>query len=119
MADSTFKHVLPLLSGILAAPFAAAYPPLLQASVKAVQTIILDDWPRIAHHRGEILKGLTICWCRIGDEETRSRELKEVRENIEEAVQHLTFLSNRDVNMAEEYQTLIDSNSRLGELLVV
>lgn len=113
------KHILPLLTGILAAPFATAYPPLLQASVKAVQTIIIADWPRIAHHRGEILKCVTICWCRIGDEEAQSQELNEVREGIKQAVQLLTCVVTRDVKVAEEYQTLINSDGRLRDLLIV
>ncbi|KAF6232717.1 hypothetical protein HO173_009156 [Letharia columbiana] len=113
------KHVLPLLTGILAAPFATAYPPLLQASVKAVQTIIVADWPRIAHHRGEILKGLTVCWCRIGFEEAQCQELKQVQESIERAVQLLTCVLMGKVLLVEEYQTLIDSDSRLRDLLVV
>lgn len=119
MADATVKHILPLLTGILAAPFATAYPPLLQASVKAVQMIIVTDWPRIAHHRGEILKGVTICWCRIGDEEAQSQELKEVRKSIEQAVQLLTCIVTGNAKVVEEYLFLIDSDSRLRDLLVV
>lgn len=118
MADATVKHILPLLTGILAAPFATAYLPLLQASVNAVRTIIVADWPRIAHHRGEILKGVTVCWCRIGDEDAQSRELREVRESIEQAVQLLTCVVKGNVKVVEEYQTLIDSDSRLRDLLV-
>ncbi len=119
MADATVKHTLPLLTGILAAPFATAYPPLLQASVRMVQTIVVASWPRVAHHRGEILKGLTICWCRLRDEEAQSQELKEVRESIEQAVQLLTCVLTERVQVVEEYQILIDSDSRLRDLLVV
>lgn len=103
----------------MAAPFATAYPPLLQASVKALQTIIVADWPRIAHHRGEILKGVTICWCRIGDEEAQSQELKEVRESIKQAVQLLTCVVTGVNKVEEEYQNLIDSDSRIQDLLTV
>ena len=119
MADAPGKHVVPLLTDILAAPFATAYLPLLQVSVKAVQTIIVADWPRIAHHRGEILKGLTICWCHIEDEKGRSQELKEARDSITRAVQLLTCVVTGKVTVVEEYQTLIDSDSRLRDLLVV
>lgn len=119
MADATVKHILPLLTGILAAPFATAYPPLLQASVKAVQTIIIADWPRIAYHRGEILKGVTICWCRIADIEAPSQELKEVRVSIAQTVQLLTCVLTGNVKVLQEYQILIDSDSRLRDLLVV
>lgn len=119
MADAIVKHILPLLTGILAAPFATAYPPLLRASVKTAQTIIIADWPRIAYYRGEILKGLTICWCRIADKEAPSQELKEVRDSIERAMQSLTSVLRRNAKVIEEYQILIDSDSRLQDLLVV
>ena len=84
-----------------------------------MQTIIVTDWPRIAHHRGEILKGLAMCWCRIADEETQSQELVAVRGNVEQAVQLLTYAVTPDSKLVDEYQTLIDSDSRLGDLLVV
>ncbi|CAD6583397.1 MAG: hypothetical protein ASARMPREDX12_005298 [Alectoria sarmentosa] len=113
------KHILPLLTGILDTPFATAYPPLLQASVKALQTIIVADWPLITRHRGEILKGMTVCWCRIGDEKAQSQELKEVRESLGKAVQLLTCVVAGNVKVVEEYQTLIDSDNRLRDLLVV
>ena len=119
MADIAVKHILPMLTGILAAPFATAYPPLLQASVKAVQMIIVAAWPRIAHHWGEILKGVTICWCRVGDGEVQPQELKKVQDSIEQAVQLLTCLVTGNVKVVEGYRTLIDSDSRLRDLLVV
>ena len=118
MADATIKHILPLLTDILVAPFATAYPPLLQASIKAITTIIVVCWPRIAYHRGEILKGLTICWCRVVDEKAQSPELKEVQESIEQAVQLLTCITTRNVDIVKENQALIDSDSRLRVLLV-
>lgn len=113
------KHILPLLTDVLTAPFATAYPALLQASVKAVQSIIVADWPRITHHRAEILKGMIICWCRIEDEEAQSQELNAVRKSIEQAVQLLTCVVTPKSHLIEEYQTLIDVDGRLRDLLVV
>lgn len=113
------KHILPLLTGILAAPFATAYPALLRASVKAVQTIIVAGWPRITHYRAEILKGMIICWCRIGDEEAQSQELNAVRNSIKQAVQLLTCAVTPNSYLIDEYQTLIDVDGRLRNLLVV
>ena len=62
---------------------------------------------------------MTICWCRIGDEEAQSQEFKEVRESIEKAVQLLTCVVAGNDKVVEEYQTLIDSDNRLRDLLVV
>lgn len=111
--------MLPLLSANLTAPFATAYPPLLEASIKALEAAMVNDWPRITNHRGEILRGLTVCWCRIKDEETRSRGLRKVQESIERSVRLLTLLIKKDVDAAPEYQMLIDCNDRLRDLLIV
>ena len=81
--------------------------------------IIVTVWPRIAYYGGEILKGVTICWCQIGDEDAQSQELGEVRNSIEQTVQLFTLAVTGKVNVAEEYQALIDSDSRLQGLLVV
>lgn len=103
----------------LSAPLATAYPPLLKASLNAAQMIILNAWPRIAHHRGEILKGLTLCWCRLRVEETKSKELKDIQRDIERTTKLLTSVVRRIVDVVEEYQVLINSDSRLWELLTV
>ena len=108
-----------MLTRILAAPFATTYPPLLQASVKLIQTIIVTHWPRISHHKGEILKGITTCWCRIGEDEVQSQELKEVRKGIDQAVQLLTCVVTGSVEVVGEYKILIDSDNRLRDLLDV
>lgn len=118
-ADTPLKHVLPLLSANLTAPFATAYSPLLEASIKAFQVAMVNDWPRITYHRGEILRGLTICWCRIKDEETRTEGLREIEESIRRFVRLLTLLVKKDVDVAAEYQILVDSNYRLRDLLIV
>lgn len=119
LADVAVKHILPLLSGILAAPFATAYPALLQASVKAIQGIIVAAWPRIARHRGEILKSITICWCRLDDEKAQSEELKAVQISIEQTVQLLTCAVTQDFDLVEECQSLIDVDGRLRDLLAI
>ena len=118
MADANVKHIFPLLTGILAAPFATAYPALLQASAEAIKTTIVTGWPRIAHYRGEILKGVIICWCRIKDEYVQSQELNAVRESIEQVMQLLTCAVAQNARIFEEYQTLVDSDRRLRHLLV-
>jgi tRNA nucleotidyltransferase (CCA-adding enzyme) len=109
------------LSASLASPFATAYPPLLLASATATQAITVTDWPRVAYHRSELLKGLAICWCRIDAEQQKSKDLKNVQEMIEQATRLLTSVLERDVDVdvAAEYQILIDSEPRLQSLLVL
>ena len=118
MAINTLKHILPLLSGTLANPFATAYPPLLQVSIKAIQVVIINDWPRITYHRGQILRGLTICWCRIADEGNISKELQNVRGSLKKTLRLLTSASSREVNVTQEYRTLISIDDRLQDLLI-
>lgn len=108
-----------MVSGNLAAPFATAYPPLLQISIKALETVMFNDWPRIMDHRGEILKGLTVCWCRIKEEESASEELESVQRRLERSVRLLTLLVRKDVDITAEYQELIECDERLRDLLIV
>ena len=114
------QHILPLLAEILSAPFATAYPPLLLAALRAMETVILVDWPRVGYHRGEILKGLVFCWLRIEDEEkTESKELDEVQSKIKHCVKLVTAVLKRDVDVKSEYRLLVESDSRLEQLLLV
>ena len=83
-----------------------------------MEAIIVNNWPRISYHRGEILKGLTICWCRIKDQGEVSREVEKVQESIEKVVRLLTSVLKADVDVVEEYRILVDSDARLRDLLV-
>ena len=81
--------------------------------------MIINAWPRIAYHRGEVLRGLTICWCRIQEEDSLSEELREVEESVRRTLRLLTNVLRRDVDVEEEYRILIDGNDRLADLLVI
>ena len=96
-----------------------AYPPLLKASVHAIDAVVVNVWPRVAYHRGELLEGLLICWCRIQGEVTQSKELQRIQAGIHHTVKLVTEILRVDINVAEEYQTLIDSDRRLQTLLIV
>lgn len=64
------------------------------------------------------MRGLTICWCRIKEQEQRPKDLARVQESIVGTVRLLTNVLKRDVDVLEEYQVLIDSDARLRDLLV-
>lgn len=110
---------MPLLSAILSAPFATAYPPLLLGALDAIGTVVVTDWPRVVYHRGEILKGLVICWCKIEEEDEQSKELERVRAKIRECVTLLNGVLKCKIDVEAEYQPLIESDNRLEQLLVV
>ena len=112
------KDLFPLITGILTAPFATAYPPLLEVALQTLRAIIVNGWPRMAFHRGEILEGLLVCWYRIEEEEPNS-DLMRVKgeiENISRAVVQL-FKENEDAK--EELQRLRKSDPRLETFLKV
>lgn len=124
------QNILPLLTGILTAPFATAYPPLLMAALAAVEAVVVVGWVRVGWHRGEVLKGLVGCWVRVEEEgevgregereeaEGR-RELQGVKDGIRRCVKLLTAVLEREVDVRGEYGLLVESDGRLGELLVV
>lgn len=114
--------MIPLLAQVLSAPFATAYPPLLEASVHAIDAVVVNVWPRVAFHRGEILEGLVVCWCRIqGEEERQSDEeqLQRIQTDIHRTVKLVTAILKTDMDVTEEYRTLIDADRRLQNLLIV
>ncbi|KAI9874184.1 MAG: hypothetical protein M1830_010096 [Pleopsidium flavum] len=108
------KDLIPLLSEILAAPFGTAYPPLLLAAVKAIQAILVNCWPRIAIYRGEILRGLTTCWCRLLED--GSEGLDSVSAAIKDAIKLLTAAFGNAVDAKADYGSLVDSDERLSFL---
>jgi len=100
-----------------------------------VETVVLVDWPRVGYHRGEILKGLVGCWLRVeeegegegraegrdeGREEAkRMEELQGVKDGIRRCVKLLTAVLEKKLDVGGEYRLLVESDGRLGGLLVV
>ncbi|KAI9821707.1 MAG: CCA tRNA nucleotidyltransferase, mitochondrial [Pycnora praestabilis] len=120
MGISSVKHlkdILPMLSDILAAPFGTTYTPLLIAAARTLQTIILTDWPRIANHRGEILRGLTICWCKLEEEDSPLDELETVKFVIKDAARILKAAVADEVDIDADFQALMTADKRLEHLL--
>lgn len=117
IANGSLKHIFPLLSEILSRPFATAYPPLLQISLQAIQVLVVIIWPRVKYHRSKLLEGLAICWLSIEDEATQSEYLHRIQANIKHTVKLVTSVLTVNSNVAEDYQRLIDCDSRLQNLL--
>ena len=64
------------------------------------------------------MRGLLTCWCRIKDCEVESRERLQIQQGIENAMRLLKAVLHSDVDVAEDYRILIDSDTRLRGLLV-
>ncbi len=62
------QDIWAVLKARLTNPFASASYPLLDASIKALQTVILTDWPRIDRYAGEILLAIGDCYGRLVDD---------------------------------------------------
>ncbi|KAL9002430.1 MAG: hypothetical protein Q9188_004634 [Gyalolechia gomerana] len=113
------KDLLPLISATLTAPFATAYPPLLDAALQTLRAIITNGWPRVGFHRGEILEGLIICWWRIEDEGKPTPELVGIKDGIEDISRAVVRLLRDDEHAMEEIQTIGNHDLRLMTLLEI
>ncbi|KAL8691503.1 MAG: hypothetical protein Q9218_003289 [Villophora microphyllina] len=113
------KDILPMISATLTAPFALAYPPLLMAALGTLKAVICNAWPRAGCHRGDVLEGLVVCWCRIEDEERLSEEVSKVKEGIEVIVQAVVKMLGEDGDARRDLKILRDHDPRLGVLLTV
>ncbi|KAF1846796.1 tRNA nucleotidyltransferas-like protein [Cucurbitaria berberidis CBS 394.84] len=101
MGIESVKHlpdVMPLLSVILQEPFALGHQPLLLSTLRALQSVMANAWPRVAGYRGEMMMGLCLCWGRCVEEQKKGvkREVEEVMDQVREtfamldAVMHAT-----------------------------
>ena len=115
----TRQYIIPIATSVLEAPFASAYPPLLDAAVQVFEAIILNVWPRVDYHRGDILEGLLICWCKLLNESTSpSHASARVRFKIEKVVRLMTAYLKAQRNITDDYRTLIATDSRLEVLFI-
>lgn len=78
------KELIPMLSDVLSSPFGTTYIPLLASAVGALKSILRTCWVRISFWVAEVLRGVCICWNRIGEEETeKGKEFKERADVVE------------------------------------
>ncbi|KAI4743630.1 poly A polymerase C-terminal region-like protein [Aureobasidium sp. EXF-12298] len=107
------KHlpfILPMLSSILTHPFVTASPPLLLSSLRALQAIILNTWPRMHVHKHEVLKCVTVPWIRMQEENVAGNEFDKIKEECRVVVQML-----RDAL----HENLDEFDRELAELVMV
>ena len=102
------------------------YPPLLLAAAKTLQVILLNAWPRLALHKAEVLRGLTLCWCKIAEEEEEGKEslqeLEPIKLVLTDNFRLLNAVLDRegkgDGDLQAEVQMLLERDSHLKGLLV-
>lgn len=111
MGIETVKHLrdlVPLLSTILQEPFALSHVSVLLATLHALQSILLNAWPRIPRHRGTILMGLCLLWARCLEERGRGGgpSVVEVQGQIKESVGMLDAImqANEEEDLKETWE---------------
>lgn len=68
------KETVPLLSNVLADPFALSHTPLLHAALETMTAVVTNGWARMERWKAEVLKGLCLLWVRIQDEGKQNDE---------------------------------------------
>ncbi|TIA07977.1 hypothetical protein D6C80_09476 [Aureobasidium pullulans] len=116
----SIKHlpfILPMLSSILTHPFVTASPPLLLSSIKALQAIILNTWPRMHVHKTEILKCVTVPWIRMQEEQVMGDDFDKIKEECKVVVEMLKgALQEHADEFQEHFEELIQVDARLAGL---
>lgn len=106
MGIDSVKHLhilIPLLCSNLQEPFVMSHEPLLMTSLKALQAVMRNSWPRIAGYRCEILMGLCLLWGRC-IEENKKKDDKEVKP-VEEVIRDLVAMLDAIMGAAEGDKT--------------
>jgi len=96
-------------------PFGSASPPLIASSNKTLQAVILNGWPRIRFYKGEILKGLAVCWCRTADEPDMDQRL-DIRLGLQRTLALLLAAVADDHDAIEQIEKVLQSDPRLPSL---
>jgi tRNA nucleotidyltransferase (CCA-adding enzyme) len=126
MGIDSVKHLpnlIPLLSTILGEPFIVSHKALTVSTLKALQAVMLNAWPRIPGHRGAIMMGICLCWGRCKEEnavaQTHVGEVKEVLQDtvaMLDAVMRAVEESGVKEMWEGEKRELVDASLELGGL---
>ncbi|KAK4574883.1 CCA tRNA nucleotidyltransferase, mitochondrial [Recurvomyces mirabilis] len=108
------KYLLEITTPVLSQASVVAEIPTLLAATKALQAIILSCWPRIAEYRGEVLKGLALCWINIAKLDRPGAE--SLRVELKETVKILRAALRDEVDFRAEGAVLVAADSRLADL---
>ncbi|KAK3112223.1 CCA tRNA nucleotidyltransferase, mitochondrial [Teratosphaeriaceae sp. CCFEE 6253] len=109
------QYLLPILTATLSHPLGAAETPTLLAGTKAMQGVILNCWPRMTGYRGEVLKGVTLCW--LGLEGQGGEQARELRAELRETVRMLRIALGEQSAWKEDCAMLVAADDRLEKLL--
>jgi tRNA nucleotidyltransferase (CCA-adding enzyme) len=123
MGIESVKHLpdlLPLLSSVLQEPFVLVHKPLVRATLEAVQSVLLNAWPRVPGHRGSIMLGVTMSWGRCLEQQEKEEEgVEDVMNSVKGTVGMLdaVMLASEEAEVwAGEKRELVEAAEGYGGL---
>jgi len=105
-----------MLANVLSAPFATAYPPLLLQGALALQALLLNAWPQMTKYRGEVMRGVSVLWCQLNDDNLHGGVYDDIRAELQGVVQLLKAVLSNNPSALLEIDTLIEENEVLAGL---
>jgi hypothetical protein len=123
MGIDSVKHLqslTKLLSNVMAEPLGLAHPPLMKCAAEGTQSVILNGWPRVKGHRGEIMRGVSLAWIRCC-EDSAKKGVQGIMRGLKELVGMLDVVLIADEEVkdvwAMEKRELVEADERLRGLL--
>lgn len=90
---------------------------MLLSSIKALQSLILNAWPRMGVYKTEILKCVTLPWIRMQEESGDGDEFAEIKAECKLTEQMLRDALGTDAgDFDNEIEQLVKADSRLEGL---
>jgi tRNA nucleotidyltransferase (CCA-adding enzyme) len=89
MGIDSVKHlsnILPLMSTVLREPFILGHKTLTMSTLKTLQAVMLNGWPRIPLYVPLLMMGLCLCWSRCMEDSSALPYVKEVKREIQDTV---------------------------------
>jgi len=108
------KYILPMLSQVLTNPFSSLHSSSLLAGIKAMQSVILNGWPRMTANRAEVLKTLTLCWLQC--EDSSAMNMDQIKGELTITVQMLRQATEDNCDFDADVEALVAADNRLGSL---
>ena len=90
---------------------------LLISTLRALQAVIFNGWPRMLEHRVEVMKGLTVSWLVLEEGGVGVDDDGVVKELMVETVRVLHAALGEKEVFVDECKDLIEADGRLAGLL--
>ncbi|EME40462.1 hypothetical protein DOTSEDRAFT_46837 [Dothistroma septosporum NZE10] len=112
------KYILPMMTETLSHRLAVSDLNMLESAVGPLQALIRNAWPRMVVHRGEVLKGLCLCWLNLADQEHNRDGAQALRTKLQRTVEILTAAVEKECDIKSDFAALVRADGRLGDLFL-